>query len=331
MSPATEGAPPLLQVRDLEVAFRVRGGEVLASRGVSLEVRAGETLGLVGESGSGKSVLCRAVLRLLPQPAAQVRVGQVLFDGADLLALPERRMRQVRGTDIAMVFQNPMTSLSPVWPIGDQLTEGLRVHRGLSRAAAREQGIALMRATGIPEPERRYDDHPWQWSGGMLQRAVIAMAMACKPRLLLADEPTTALDVTIQEQILALLADLQEASGMAMVLVSHDIGVVAETCDRIAVMYAGTVVETGPAAAVLGNPRHPYTLGLLRSSPGVDRAGRRLDPIPGQPPDLADPAPGCPFAERCALASAQCRENPVRLEDRAPGHASACLFPERMS
>ena len=331
MSPATEGAPPLLQVRDLEVAFRVRGGEVLASRGVSLEVRAGETLGLVGESGSGKSVLCRAVLRLLPQPAAQVRVGQVLFDGADLLALPERRMRQVRGTDIAMVFQNPMTSLSPVWPIGDQLTEGLRVHRGLSRAAAREQGIALMRATGIPEPERRYDDHPWQWSGGMLQRAVIAMAMACKPRLLLADEPTTALDVTIQEQILALLADLQEASGMAMVLVSHDIGVVAETCDRIAVMYAGTVVETGPAAAVLGNPRHPYTLGLLRSSPGVDRAGRRLDPIPGPPPDLADPAPGCPFAERCALASAQCRENPVRLEDRAPGHASACLFPERMS
>ncbi|MFN8991698.1 MAG: ABC transporter ATP-binding protein, partial [Betaproteobacteria bacterium] len=259
MSPATEGAPPLLQVRDLEVAFRVRGGEVLASRGVSLEVRAGETLGLVGESGSGKSVLCRAVLRLLPQPAAQVRVGQVLFDGADLLALPERRMRQVRGTDIAMVFQNPMTSLSPVWPIGDQLTEGLRVHRGLSRAAAREQGIALMRATGIPEPERRYDDHPWQWSGGMLQRAVIAMAMACKPRLLLADEPTTALDVTIQEQILALLADLQEASGMAMVLVSHDIGVGAETCDRIAVFYAGTVVARGPAAAVLGNPRHPYT------------------------------------------------------------------------
>jgi oligopeptide/dipeptide ABC transporter ATP-binding protein len=331
MSPATEGAPPLLQVRDLEVAFRVRGGEVLASRGVSLEVRAGETLGLVGESGSGKSVLCRAVLRLLPQPAAQVRGGQVLFDGTDLLALPEPRMRQVRGTDIAMVFQNPMTSLSPVWPIGDQLTEGLRVHRGLSRAAAREQGIALMRATGIPEPERRYDDHPWQWSGGMLQRAVIAMAMACKPRLLLADEPTTALDVTIQEQILALLADLQAASGMAMVLVSHDIGVVAETCDRIAVMYAGTVVETGPAAEVLGNPRHPYTLGLLRSSPGVDAAGRRLDPIPGQPPDLADPAPGCPFADRCVLASAQCRENAVRLQARAPGHASACLFPERMA
>ena len=331
MSPATDDGPALLEVHDLEVAFRVQGGEVRASRGVSLAVRAGETLGLVGESGSGKSVLCRAVLRLLPEPAAQVRAGRIVFDGADLLALPEARMREIRGTDIAMVFQNPMTSLSPVWPIGDQLTEGLRVHRGLSRAAAREQGIALMRATGIPEPGRRYDDHPWQWSGGMLQRAVIAMAMACSPRLLLADEPTTALDVTIQEQILALLAGLQAESGMAMVLVSHDIGVVAETCDRIAVMYAGTVVETGPAQAVLGHPRHPYTLGLLHSSPGMEAAGRRLDPIPGQPPDLVHPAPGCPFAERCAFASAECRDTPVRLQVRAPGHASACLFPERLS
>jgi oligopeptide/dipeptide ABC transporter ATP-binding protein len=331
MSPGTEGAAPLLQVQDLEVAFRVRGGEVRASRAVSLQVRAGETVGLVGESGSGKSVLCRAVLRLLPQPAAQVRGGRILFEGVDLLALPEARMREIRGTDIAMVFQNPMTSLSPVWPIGGQVTEGLRVHRGLSRAAAREQGIALMRATGIPEPERRYDDHPWQWSGGMLQRAVIAMAMACSPRLLLADEPTTALDVTIQEQILALLAELQAGSGMAMVLVSHDIGVVAETCDGIAVMYAGMVVESGPAGEVLGNPRHPYTLGLLRSSPRVDAAGGRLDPIPGQPPDLARPSHGCPFAERCAFASPECAETPVRLQERAAGHASACLFPERLS
>jgi len=329
MSPGIEGAP-LLEVRDLEVSFRVRDGEVRASRGVSLAVHAGETVGLVGESGSGKSVLCRAVLRLLPEPAAQVKGGRVLFDGTDLLALPEARMREIRGTDIAMVFQNPMTSLSPVWPVGDQITEGLRVHRGLSRAAAREQGIALMRATGIPEPGRRFDDHPWQWSGGMLQRAVIAMAMACSPRLLLADEPTTALDVTIQEQILALLAQLQADSGMAMVLVSHDIGVVAETCDRIAVMYAGMVVESGPATEVLGNPRHPYTLGLLGSSPRVDDAGHRLDPIPGQPPDLAQVSAGCPFAARCGFASEECHRTQVRLADVAPGHASACLFPERI-
>ena len=202
MSPADD-ARALLRVEALEIAFRVRGGDVLASRGVSFEARQGETLGLVGESGSGKSVLCRALLRLLPSPPAQVRGGRVLFDGVDLLTLPEARMRAIRGTDIAMVFQNPMTSLSPVWPIGDQVTEGLRIHRGLSKSAARDRGVELLRAIGIPDADRRYDDHPWQWSGGMLQRAVIAMAMACGPRLLLADEPTTALDVTIQEQILA--------------------------------------------------------------------------------------------------------------------------------
>lgn len=319
---------PLLQVRDLEIAFRVRDGEVLANRGISLDVSAGETLGLVGESGSGKSVLCRAVLRLLPAPPAQTKRGRILFEGTDLLTLSEAKLRAIRGTDIAMVFQNPMTSLSPVWPIGDQVTEGLRIHRGLPRSQARERGIALLQAVGIPEASRRYDDHPWQWSGGMLQRAVIAMAMACAPRLLLADEPTTALDVTIQEQILALLTDLQAKSGMAMVLVSHDIGVVAETCDRIAVMYAGMLVETGPAAAVFGRPRHPYTLGLMRSSPRMDEAAERLQPIPGQPPDLARPATGCPFAERCALAKEECRHSPVPLREVAPGHASACLFPE---
>jgi oligopeptide/dipeptide ABC transporter ATP-binding protein len=329
MSPGTDRAA-LLSVEDLEVAFRVAGGEVVASRGVSLYARAGETLGLVGESGSGKSVLCRAILRLLPRPAATVRRGRILFDGTDLLALDETRMRALRGTDIAMVFQNPMTSLSPVWPVGDQITEGLRIHRGLSRKLAREAGIALMQATGIPEPARRYDDYPWQWSGGMLQRAVIAMAMACSPRLLLADEPTTALDVTIQEQILALLSELQAAKGMTLVLVSHDIGVVAETCDRIAVMYAGTVVETGPAAAVLANPRHPYTLGLLGSRPDMDGPDRRLQPIPGQPPDLARRTSGCPFADRCVFVSDDCRSGEVSLTTHAPGHATACRFPERI-
>jgi oligopeptide/dipeptide ABC transporter ATP-binding protein len=322
---------PLLRVEDLEIAFRVRGGEVLASRGVSVEVRAGETLGLVGESGSGKSVLCRAVLRLLPAPPARIRKGRVLFDGTDLLTLPEAKLRAIRGTDIAMVFQNPMTSLSPVWSIGDQVTEGLRIHRGMNRADARDRGIELLRAIGIPDAGRRYDDHPWQWSGGMLQRAVIAMAMACSPRLLLADEPTTALDVTIQEQILAVLSDLQAKSGMAMVLVSHDIGVVAETCDRIAVMYAGVLVETGPAAAVFGRPRHPYTLGLMRSSPRMDEHAPRLQPIPGQPPDLSRLPAGCAFAERCAFAREACRHEAVRLREVSPGHATSCLFPEAVA
>lgn len=319
---------PLLRVEDLEIAFRVRGGEVLANRGVSLDVATGETLGLVGESGSGKSVLCRAVLRLLPSPPARTKRGRVLFEGTDLVTLPEAKLREIRGTDIAMVFQNPMTSLSPVWPIGDQVTEGLRIHRGMNRAEARERGIALLQSIGIPEAGRRYDDHPWQWSGGMLQRAVIAMAMACSPRLLLADEPTTALDVTIQEQILALLTDLQAKSRMAMVLVSHDIGVVAETCDRIAVMYAGILVETGPAAEVFGRPRHPYTLGLMRSSPRMDAHAERLQPIPGQPPDLSKLAAGCPFFDRCAFAKEDCRNASVALREVAPGHASACLFPE---
>jgi oligopeptide/dipeptide ABC transporter ATP-binding protein len=324
------GGGALLQVRDLQVKFRLRGQTVHASRSVSLEARAGETLGLVGESGSGKSVLCRAILRLLPTPPAVYGGGEILFDGRDLLRIAEPEMREIRGTDIAMVFQNPMTSLSPVWPIGDQVTEGLRVHRGLSAAAARDAGIALMRSIGIPNAERRYDDYPWQWSGGMLQRAVIAMAMACAPRLLLADEPTTALDVTIQEQILALLTDLQARNCMAMILVSHDVGVVAETCDRIAVMYAGTVVETGPVGEVFGNPRHPYTLGLIRSSPRMDEEHDRLQPIPGQPPDLAHPPAGCPFAPRCAFATDACGSTSTVLREVTPGHASACLFPERV-
>ena len=319
---------PLLDVSGLVVEFATRGGRVVANRDVSLTLDAGETIGLVGESGSGKSVFCRAVLRLLPSPPATVRARHLRFGDTDLLALPEARMRAIRGTDIAMVFQNPMTSLSPVWPIGDQVTEGLRVHRGLSGADAREQGVALLQRIGIPDAARRFDDYPWQWSGGMLQRAVIAMATACSPRLLLADEPTTALDVTIQEQILALLAELQSAQRMAVVLVSHDIGVVAENCDRIAVMYAGIVVETGSVRDVFASPRHPYTLGLMRSSPRMDEGVARLQPIPGQPPDLSHPPPGCPFAPRCSLARPDCATTAVVLREVAPGHASACLFPE---
>jgi oligopeptide/dipeptide ABC transporter ATP-binding protein len=320
----------LLKVVDLRVEFSSKTQTVVANRSVSLSVKQGETLGLVGESGSGKSVLCRAILRLLPSPPAFVRGGQIWFDGSDLLQLPEAEMRQIQGRDISMIFQHPMTSLSPVWSIGDQITEGLRVHQRLSRKAARDRGIELLQQTGIPNPRQRYAEYPHQWSGGMLQRAVIAMAMACSPRLLLADEPTTALDVTIQAQILALLSDLQSQTQMAMLLVSHDIAVIAETCDQIAVMYAGRIVEQGTVQAVFANPRHPYTLGLINSSPKIEAESERLEPIPGQPPDLSKPEQGCPFAARCGFASQECLSTPVLLREVVPQHYSACFFPERI-
>jgi peptide/nickel transport system ATP-binding protein/oligopeptide transport system ATP-binding protein len=240
-------------------------------------------------------------------------------------------MRRVRGTEARMIFQNPMTSLNPVWPIGDQISEGLRVHGRLSARAAREQGIELLRQVGIPSPVRRYDDYPFQWSGGMLQRAMIAMAMAGEPKLLLADEPTTALDVTIQDQILALLLDLQARSNMTIVLVSHDMAVVAETCDRVAVMYAGRIVEIAPIHELFEAPQHPYTLGLLSSTPRFGARTERLEPIPGQPPDLATLPPGCPFAERCRFASPDCASTPTQLRGTAPGRVTACLYPERLA
>ena len=244
--------------------------------------RRGSTLGIVGESGSGKSVLCRSILRLLPPSANAHFDGAVEYEGRDLLRLDEAEMRRLRGTELRMIFQNPMTSLNPVWPIGDQITEGLRVFGGMSPRQARERGIEMLGRVGIPSPERRFDEYPFQWSGGMLQRAVIAMAMAGSPKLLFADEPTTALDVTIQDQILALLLELQERSGMTLVLVSHDLAVVAETCDRIAVMYAGRIVETAPTKAIFDAPRHPYTAGLAELDPAS--VGRR------EPAD-ADPRP----------------------------------------
>jgi peptide/nickel transport system ATP-binding protein len=322
---------PLLEIEDLVVEFRQGRGRVVANDHVSLTVRAGETLGIVGESGSGKSVLCRAVLRLLPSPPAMVRAGRLRFAGRDLMALDEAAMREVRGQDIAMIFQNPMTSLNPVWPIGDQVTEGLRHHRGMARREARSRAIELLRRVGIPSPEQRVDDYPHQWSGGMIQRAVIAMAMAGTPKLMLADEPTTALDVTIQDQILSLLVELQAESGMALVLVSHDMGIIAETCDRVAVMYAGRIVELAPTATLFARPAHPYSEGLFRSIPRLEAGAGRLPSIPGPPPDLSQPQAGCPFAERCAVASAECRREPAWLRPIAPDHATACLFPERVA
>jgi oligopeptide/dipeptide ABC transporter ATP-binding protein len=321
---------PLLEVADLVVEFRQRRGRLLAADHLSLFVRRRETLGIVGESGSGKSVLCRTILRLLPSPPAFVRSGSVRFGGVDLLALPEERMREVRGADIAMVFQNPMNALNPVWPIGDQVSEGLRTHQGLGQRAARARAIELLSKVGIPSPELRVDEYPHQWSGGMVQRAVIAMAMANEPKLILADEPTTALDVTIQDQILALLMDLQGSTGMSLVLVSHDMAVVAETCDRVAVMYAGRVVELADTDKVFRAPQHPYSLGLMRSIPRLDGTGDRLEPIPGVPPNLSALPPGCPFAPRCRFAQPECRVETVALREVAPDHFTACLFPERI-
>jgi oligopeptide/dipeptide ABC transporter ATP-binding protein len=328
--PEAAGQLPLLAVRDLVVQFPGKRGNVVANDHISLDIRPGETLGIVGESGSGKSVFCRAVLRILPSPPAVVEASGILFEGRDLMRLDKTGMRSIRGQTISMIFQNPMTSLNPVWPIGDQVAEPLRIHKRMSRADARAMAVQLLRQVGIPAPERRINDYPFQWSGGMLQRAAIAMAIAGAPKLMLADEPTTALDVTIQDQILALLLELQRESGMALVLVSHDMGVIAETCDRIAVMYAGRVVELGSVAQIFNTPAHPYTHGLLRSIARPDAHKARLSSIPGQPPDLAQLGAGCAFAERCSLASEECRAGRVDLRAIGPGHAAACLYPDRV-
>ena len=330
-SESAVGVEPLLRIAELTVEFETRAGPIRANDKVSLDVRPGETLGIVGESGSGKSVLCRAILRLLPSPPAKVSAKSLLFAGRDLMRLDDVAMRGVRGHDIAMIFQNPMTSLNPVWPIGDQVAEPLRLHRGMGRQQARRTTIDLLRRVGIPAPEKRIDDYPHQWSGGMMQRAVIAMALAGAPRLMLADEPTTALDVTIQDQILALLLELQRETGMALVLVSHDMGIIAETADRVAVMYAGRIVELAPTAAIFEAPAHPYTQGLLRSIPRLEGRSTALAAIPGQPPDLARLPLGCAFAERCPLATAECRRAPITLRQVGPDHLAACLYPERVA
>jgi oligopeptide/dipeptide ABC transporter ATP-binding protein len=327
----------LVAVENLAREYKLPRTDLLGRRaslravdGVDLSVTAGKSFGIVGESGSGKSVLCRTILRLLPSPPAFIRSGSVRFGDVDLLTVTEERMREIRGADIAMVFQNPMNALNPVWPIGDQVSEGLRVHKGLGQRAARDRAIELLKQVGIPSPELRVDEYPHQWSGGMVQRAVIAMAMANQPKLILADEPTTALDVTIQDQILALLMDLQHAAGMSLVLVSHDMAVVAETCDRVAVMYAGRIVELADTRTIFRDTRHPYTLGLMQSIPRIDAKGERLEPIQGAPPNLSTLPPGCPFAPRCRFVQPECRATDVVLREISPGHFSACLFPERV-
>ena len=320
---------PLLDVRGLTTEFRSREVTIRANAEVSIVVGRGVTLGIVGESGSGKSVLCRSIPRLVPSPPGFITAGEVWFEGRDLLTLPEEEMRRVRGTEVRMIFQNPMTSLNPVWPIGDQITEGLRVHGGLSARAVRERGIELLRRVGIPSPAQRYDEYPFQWSGGMLQRAVIAMAVAGEPKLLLADEPTTALDVTIQAQILVLMRQLQAETGTAILFITHNLGVVAEIADHIAVMYAGRVVEEGDVRAIFKTPKHPYTKGLLASMPRLDedhRVPSRLGAIPGNVPSPTKVHRGCAFAPRCPLVVPACEEAPPPLfETTAPGHRARCI------
>ena len=320
--------PPLLEVVDLQTHFRTPDGVVKAVDGVSFTVDKGETLGIVGESGSGKSVTSLSIMRLVPQPAGRIVGGEIRFNGVDLLRHDEREMRRVRSRQIGMVFQDPMTSLNPVLTVERQLTETLELHMGLRGRAARRRAVELLDLVGIPSPEKRLDDLPHQFSGGMRQRVMIAMALSCSPQLLIADEPTTALDVTIQAQILELIAKLQAELGMAVLLITHDLGVVAGMADRIIVMYAGRVVEAGPTEAIFAGPRMPYTIGLLQSVPRLDEErGHRLKPIRGAPPDLIElPAGCCPFAPRCDFVQPACKRQLPLLRSVAPGQRAACIF-----
>ena len=318
---------PLLDVRDLHTEFRTGAGTIRAVDGISYAVEPGETVAIVGESGSGKSVSALSVLRLIPDPPGRITGGEVRFLGRDLMQLSDEEMREVRGGDIGMVFQEPMTSLNPVLTIGRQITETLEQHRRADRAAADRRAVELLGLVGIADPARRLKQYPHQLSGGMRQRVMIAIAIACDPKLIIADEPTTALDVTIQAQILELMSGLTRRLGVALIIITHNLGVVARYAKRVNVMYAGRIVESGPAAALYHEPRHPYTMALLRSVPRLDRPRRaRLDPVDGQPPDLTRLGRGCSFRPRCRFAvDAGADTVPPRVAARAAGQFSACL------
>jgi len=315
----------LLRVEGLRTTFRTHGGEVTAVDGVDLSVPRGRTLGIVGESGCGKSVLSLSIMRLVAHPG-RIAAGRVLLEGRDLVSLSPAEMRDVRGSQVAMIFQEPMTSLNPVHTVGFQIVEAMRAHDArASSAELRERAIEALNRVRIPSPERRFDEYPHQLSGGMRQRVMIAMALACRPKLLIADEPTTALDVTVQAQILDLLRELQEETGMSIILITHDLGVVAEMADEVAVMYAGRVVERASAAAVFEDPMHPYTLGLLGSVPRLDEERETLLAIDGSvPPPFAFPK-GCRFHPRCPLATAECKSSQPPLREVVSGHSAACL------
>ena len=318
---------PLLSVEDLRVQFWTSRGTVYAVNGISFEIARGETLGIVGESGCGKSVTALAILGILPR-AGRIPTGTAIFEGRDLLHLSDRRLRSIRGKEIALIFQDPMTSLNPVLTIGKQIREELKAHFKMKKQEANDRAVELLDRVGIPNARARIKDYPHQFSGGMRQRAMIAMALACKPKLLIADEPTTALDVTIQAQILDLLRELVAEENAALIMITHDLGVVAGTCERVNVMYSGLFVETGSASQVFARPRHPYTLGLLQSVPRID-AGRRqvLQAIEGAPRNMLSPPTSCPFAPRCRYEVAQSLEELPRLEEIEPGHRVACFNP----
>ncbi|HEY4859843.1 MAG TPA: ABC transporter ATP-binding protein [Xanthobacteraceae bacterium] len=319
----------LLEIENLQTHFRTRDGVNRAVDGVSFTVEAGETLAIVGESGCGKSVTASSVLRLIPEPPGKIK-GSIRFEGVDLLKLDERAMRDIRGNQISMVFQEPMTSLNPVLTVGRQIGETLRLHQGLGREAAERRVVEMLRLVGIAEPERRAREYPHQLSGGMRQRVMIAIALACNPKLLIADEPTTALDVTIQAQILDLMSELKQRVGAAIILITHDLGVVAEIAERVLVMYAGRKVEEAPVGELFRSPRHPYTQGLLGALPklgsSLNEKATKLVEIPGAVPSLKQRIAGCVFASRCALARDVCRHVPPALELKAPGHLAACHF-----
>jgi peptide/nickel transport system ATP-binding protein len=314
----------LLDVKDLETVFSIEGGSFRAVDHVSFSIERGRTLGIVGESGCGKSVTSLSIMGLVPTPPGRIAGGEILFEGEDLRQKSPSELRDIRGNGIAMIFQEPMTSLNPVYTVGYQIAEGLIRHRGLGQAAARKRAIDLLHRVRIPAPENRVDDYPHQMSGGMRQRVMIAMALACEPRLLIADEPTTALDVTIQAQILALMRTLRDETGTAILLITHDLGVIAELADEVAVMYAGRIVEQAPVKMLFADPQHPYTLGLLGSLPRLDTVQDRLIAIEGSVPEPLRMPQGCRFSPRCPLADSRCRTEMPPLGELAPGHRVAC-------
>ncbi|GIN92118.1 oligopeptide transport ATP-binding protein OppD [Siminovitchia terrae] len=322
----------VLEVKDLHVSFHTYAGEVKAVRGVNFNVGEGETVAIVGESGSGKSVTAKSIMKLLPSPPVKYKQGTIAFQGKNLLDVPEKEMQRIRGNQISMIFQDPMTSLNPTSKIGSQIMEAILKHNDMSKKAAVEKAIDMLKLVGIPQPDKRVNQYPHEFSGGMRQRAMIAMALACNPRLLIADEPTTALDVTIQAQILELMKKIQKETGTSIILITHDLGVVAEVADRVVVMYAGQVVETGTVKELFANPQHPYTIGLLNSIPRLDMDKKQpLSPIIGTPPDLIDPPKGCPFYARCQYAMRVCKDNDPDLEEVKPNQLAACWLHHPMA
>ncbi|WP_404428681.1 ABC transporter ATP-binding protein [Sutcliffiella horikoshii] len=320
----------VLEVKDLHVSFTTYGGEVKAVRGVSFDLHKGETLAIVGESGCGKSVTSQSIMRLIPQPPGRITQGSVLFKGKDLTKVSEPEMRKIRGADISMIFQDPMTALNPTLTVGDQIMEGIIQHKKVSKAEAKKQAVDMLNLVGIPSPTERLKQYPHQFSGGMRQRIVIAMALVCQPEVLIADEPTTALDVTIQAQILNLFKDIQKKTGVSIIIITHDLGVVAQVADRVAVMYAGKIVESGNRREIFYRGEHPYTKGLLNSVPRLDLEDEELVPIIGSPPDLFSPPTGCAFAARCEYAMEVCkRVYPMKTHLSKEHHVDCWLQDQR--